>query len=143
MKNSIPYGFERMVYRDRGLYLKPYKYDKFVRFDIDTEEFSYFEKNDRIAMDIFNSNIYSLTRKICNYKLPIDIVYKVRAEQIKDDTWGTGTMYENDKNSLQDYLYYIMINEMHIKANTQARFMGMINNYDGTCGEERYTGFEK
>jgi len=136
VKNSISYGFQKMKYANGGLYLIPNKYDKVVRFDISTEEFSYFEKDNLDVKDIIAEVSENKSKDVFNYTLPMDFVRKIRAEEIKERTRSTGTMYENDENTLRDYLFYITVDGMHIKANTQAGYKSAINNFDETCGQK-------
>ena len=137
MKNSISYGFKKMKYASGALYLIPNKYNKVVRFDIRTEQFSYFEKNDQVVKDILVEVSKNKSKEIYNYRLPMmNVVRMVRAKEIKECTWGTGTMCENDESNLQDYLFYITVDGMQVKANLQGGYKNAINNFDGTCGQE-------
>lgn len=136
IKDSIPYAFESMLYKDGGLYLMPNKYDKIVRFDIRTEEFSYYEKEDETIKEKLADVRDNMSRDLVNYSLSIEIVGKVRALEIKERTRGTSTVYEDDENTLQDFLFYITVDGMHSKLDAQFSYKSMIENFDGTCGQK-------
>ncbi|MGN6714463.1 MAG: hypothetical protein ACTHKA_22815 [Anaerocolumna jejuensis] len=136
VKNSVANGFKAMYPVGQYLHLVPDKYPYNVKFDMTREEFIYGALNNcNDSTKSFEVEGTQEKPEKIRYVFPENLICKIRAQELVERTGGL-VIYENEDDTLQDFLYLLENDGLFHKVKGSLSRISINATMDGTCGKK-------